>query len=235
MYASRVSCRLSARRFSTSAQRLVLTPVALSNAERISANWKGTSATGGTTKNFIGGEWLESKASEWIDVLDPSTQTLLTRVPHTTANEFAQAVDAASEAFKTWQKTSVLGRQRIVLKFAFLFYFLRSSPSFDNVIVYSNTFAKTPTQLQVVLCWNKEKQWQVGTSHSDRFISSSHATDAHGDLLRGLQVVETSIAVTSSLMGEKLEVSKDMDTFVRKVPLGVCASIAPFNFPAYDA
>ena len=24
-----------------------------------------------------------------------------------------------------------------------------------------------------------------------------------------------------------------MDTYVRKVPLGVCASIAPFNFPAY--
>ena len=28
-------------------------------------------------------------------------------------------------------------------------------------------------------------------------------------------------------------VSKDMDTYVRKLPLGVCASIAPFNFPAY--
>ena len=27
-------------------------------------------------------------------------------------------------------------------------------------------------------------------------------------------------------------VSKDMDTYVRKVPLGVCSSIAPFNFPA---
>jgi hypothetical protein len=27
-------------------------------------------------------------------------------------------------------------------------------------------------------------------------------------------------------------VAKDMDTYVRKVPLGVCASIAPFNFPA---
>jgi len=27
-------------------------------------------------------------------------------------------------------------------------------------------------------------------------------------------------------------VAKDMDTEVRKLPLGVCASIAPFNFPA---
>ncbi|SJL05557.1 related to methylmalonate-semialdehyde dehydrogenase (acylating), mitochondrial precursor [Armillaria ostoyae] len=56
--------------------------------------------------------------------------------------------------------------------------------------------------------------------------------DAHGDLLRGLQVVESAIGITSTLLGEKIEVSKDMDTEVRKVPLGVCASIAPFNFPA---
>lgn len=29
--------------------------------------------------------------------------------------------------------------------------------------------------------------------------------DAHGDLLRGLQVVETAAGVTSTLMGEKME------------------------------
>jgi hypothetical protein len=40
-------------------------------AERISANWKGTSATGSSTKNFIGGEFVESRATEWIDVHDP--------------------------------------------------------------------------------------------------------------------------------------------------------------------
>ncbi|KAG5715632.1 hypothetical protein E4T56_gene490, partial [Termitomyces sp. T112] len=99
----------------TSAPRFALSPAVHSKAERISAEWKGTSATGGTTKNFIGGEWLESKTSDWIDVVDPSTQTLLTRVPDTTGDEFAQAVDAAAHAFKTWQKTSVLSRQRIVL------------------------------------------------------------------------------------------------------------------------
>jgi len=56
--------------------------------------------------------------------------------------------------------------------------------------------------------------------------------DAQGDILRGLQVVETSISISSSIMGDKLEVSKDMSTEVRRLPLGVCASIAPFNFPA---
>jgi malonate-semialdehyde dehydrogenase (acetylating)/methylmalonate-semialdehyde dehydrogenase len=78
-------------------------------AESLSA-WKGTSAAGERTKNYIGGEFVESAAQEWIDVVDPATQTLLTRVPETTKDEFDSAVDAASEAFKTWRRTSVLTR-----------------------------------------------------------------------------------------------------------------------------
>ncbi|KAF5391095.1 hypothetical protein D9757_003154 [Collybiopsis confluens] len=56
--------------------------------------------------------------------------------------------------------------------------------------------------------------------------------DAQGDVLRGLQVVEAACAIPTTLMGDMIQVSKDMDTFSRKLPLGVCASIAPFNFPA---
>jgi malonate-semialdehyde dehydrogenase (acetylating)/methylmalonate-semialdehyde dehydrogenase len=40
-------------------------------AEQLSNDWKGTSATGENTKMYIGGEFVESKASEWLDVLDP--------------------------------------------------------------------------------------------------------------------------------------------------------------------
>ena len=43
-------------------------------AEELSA-WKGTSATGGNTKNFIGGEFVESKTETWIDVVDPVRTT----------------------------------------------------------------------------------------------------------------------------------------------------------------
>jgi len=35
--------------------------------------------------------------------------------------------------------------------------------------------------------------------------SSDRSADAHGDLLRGLQVVETSIGITSTLLGDKIE------------------------------
>lgn len=43
--------------------------------------------------------------------------------------------------------------------------------------------------------------------------------------MRGLQVVETACGISGNLLGDKLEVSKDMDTYTRRVPLGVCARL----------
>jgi malonate-semialdehyde dehydrogenase (acetylating)/methylmalonate-semialdehyde dehydrogenase len=56
--------------------------------------------------------------------------------------------------------------------------------------------------------------------------------DAKGDVLRGLQVVEQACNIPTSLMGEQLAVSADMDTYNIREPLGVVGGIAPFNFPA---
>jgi malonate-semialdehyde dehydrogenase (acetylating)/methylmalonate-semialdehyde dehydrogenase len=56
--------------------------------------------------------------------------------------------------------------------------------------------------------------------------------DARGDVLRGLQVCETACGITTQLIGEVLEVAKDMETRWYREPLGVVAAICPFNFPA---
>ncbi|XP_038621455.1 methylmalonate-semialdehyde dehydrogenase [acylating], mitochondrial [Tachyglossus aculeatus] len=57
--------------------------------------------------------------------------------------------------------------------------------------------------------------------------------DAEGDVFRGLQVVEHACSVTSLMLGETMpSITKDMDTWTYRLPLGVCAGIAPFNFPA---
>ncbi|CAG5866376.1 unnamed protein product, partial [Menidia menidia] len=57
--------------------------------------------------------------------------------------------------------------------------------------------------------------------------------DAEGDVFRGLQVVEHTCSVTSLMLGETLpSITKDMDTYTYRMPIGVCAGIAPFNFPA---
>ena len=57
-------------------------------------------------------------------------------------------------------------------------------------------------------------------------------TDAKGDVFRGLEVVEYACGIASQLMGETLEgVSKNVDTYSFKQPIGVAAGVCPFNFP----
>ncbi|KAF8335456.1 methylmalonate-semialdehyde dehydrogenase [Cantharellus anzutake] len=161
-------------------------------AQALSTNWQGTTADGGSTKNYINGQFVESSTSKWLEIHDPSTQTLLTRVPETTAEEFNAATDAASEAFKSWSKASLLTKQKFLLDFQ------------AEIRKNSDAIAESMTLEQ-----------------------GKTLTDAHGDLHRGLQVVQAAAAVTTTLMGEKLEVSKDMDTEMRRLPLGVCGVMIP--------
>lgn len=57
--------------------------------------------------------------------------------------------------------------------------------------------------------------------------------DARGDVFRGLEVVETTCGQGNLLMGESLEnLSRGLDTYTYRQPLGVTAGICPFNFPA---
>jgi len=57
--------------------------------------------------------------------------------------------------------------------------------------------------------------------------------DAEGDIFRGLEVVEMSTSVPTMIQGETLQgVANGVDVHSYRVPLGVCAGIAPFNFPA---
>jgi malonate-semialdehyde dehydrogenase (acetylating)/methylmalonate-semialdehyde dehydrogenase len=44
---------------------------ARAKAEQITAQWKGTNASGENVKNYIGGKFVDSKADQWIDLVDP--------------------------------------------------------------------------------------------------------------------------------------------------------------------
>ncbi|XP_020220317.2 methylmalonate-semialdehyde dehydrogenase [acylating], mitochondrial isoform X2 [Cajanus cajan] len=57
--------------------------------------------------------------------------------------------------------------------------------------------------------------------------------DAQGDVFRGLEVVEHACGMATLQMGEYVSnVSVGIDTYSIREPLGVCAGICPFNFPA---
>jgi malonate-semialdehyde dehydrogenase (acetylating)/methylmalonate-semialdehyde dehydrogenase len=76
-------------------------------------------------------------------------------------------------------------------------------------------------------------------SHADEIatlISTEHGktlSESRGDLRRGIQIVEFACGIPNLLMGESLEnVARGIDCEAIRQPLGVCAGITPFNFPA---
>lgn len=70
-----------------------------------------------TVKLLIDGEFVESRSSEWREVVNPATQEVLARVPMATAGEVEQAIAAAQAAFRTWRKTPIGARARVFLKY----------------------------------------------------------------------------------------------------------------------
>lgn len=70
-----------------------------------------------TVKLLIDGKFVESKTTDWRDVVNPATQDILARVPMATADEVAAAVAAAKKAFVSWRRTPVSVRARIFLRY----------------------------------------------------------------------------------------------------------------------
>ena len=151
-----------------------------------------------TVKLLINGEFVESKATQWRDVVNPATQEVLARVPFATADEINAAVASAKDAFKTWRKTPIGARARIFLK-------------------YQQLIRESIKELAAIL-----------TAEQGKTLA-----DAEGDVFRGLEVVEHASAVGNLQLGEIANnVAGGVDTYTLLQPLGVCAGITPFNFPA---
>lgn len=69
------------------------------------------------TANFLDNEFVPSKATTWIDLHDPATNNLVTRVPQSTDEELQAAVKSAEKAFPAWRATSIIAKQQILFKF----------------------------------------------------------------------------------------------------------------------
>ena len=69
-----------------------------------------------------------------------------------------------------------------------------------------------------------------------RLVTSEHGKvieDARGEVTRGLEIVEFACGIPHLLKGEhSLNVGTDVDSHSMMQPVGVCAGITPFNFPA---
>src|SRR5581483_4464139 len=69
-----------------------------------------------------------------------------------------------------------------------------------------------------------------------RLVTREHGKtidEAHGDVRRGIEMVELACSAPMQLMGQSLDqVARGIDGQLQRHPVGVCVGITPFNFPA---
>ncbi len=88
--------------------------------------------------------------------------------------------------------------------------------------------ARFMLKLQALIRDNMSRIAQTLTAEQGKTLP-----DAEGDIFRGLEVVEHACAIGSLQLGEFAEnVADGVDTYTLRQPIGVCAGITPFNFPA---
>ncbi|WP_430786575.1 aldehyde dehydrogenase [Virgibacillus flavescens] len=65
---------------------------------------------------YINGKYIQSAGDEWIDIINPATEEVISKIPKGTEEDVNKAVDAASKAQKKWELTPNIERGKIVRK-----------------------------------------------------------------------------------------------------------------------
>ena len=128
------------------------------------------------------------------------------------------------------------------------------NPATGEITATMRGSSKTDVDLAVKSANNAFKNWQkvppskrahimftyrnLLYEHLDELailVSKEHGktlTDAKGEIVRGIEVVEFCTSINNHLKSDFLtDVSENIDSYNIRQPLGVCAGIVPFNFP----
>ncbi|MHA7871416.1 MAG: CoA-acylating methylmalonate-semialdehyde dehydrogenase [Hyphococcus sp.] len=97
-------------------------------------------------------------------------------------------------------------------------------------------WAATNPQRRARVLFNFKALVEKDIDNLARMLSSEHGKtlpDARGDVQRGLEVIEFACGIPHLQKGEYTEAAgTGIDVYSMRQPLGVCAGITPFNFPA---
>jgi betaine-aldehyde dehydrogenase len=69
-------------------------------------------------RNFVNGEYVESRSTERLEVVDPATEEVFATTPVSTAEDVADAFSAASAAFEEWGESTPAERQLALFRIA---------------------------------------------------------------------------------------------------------------------
>jgi malonate-semialdehyde dehydrogenase (acetylating) / methylmalonate-semialdehyde dehydrogenase len=144
--------------------------------------------------NHIGGAAVPASAG--LDVYDPSTGAVISRVPLSGAREVDAAVRAAQRALPGWAGTPI--KERVQVFFRYRQLLERDLPALAALVTEEN---------------------------------GKVAGEAEAEVLKSIELCEFAVSLPQITAGEVLEVSRGVECRVERYPVGVVASITPFNFP----
>jgi len=106
----------------------------------------------------------------------------------------------------------------------------------ENAIKALDSWSNKPPLQRARVMFKFKELIEKNSDELIKIIVSEHGKvyeDAKGSLTRGLEVVEYACGIPQMLKGEFAEnVGTSVDSWSIRQPIGVCAGITPFNFPA---
>ncbi|ALE15467.1 Methylmalonate-semialdehyde dehydrogenase [Altererythrobacter epoxidivorans] len=97
-------------------------------------------------------------------------------------------------------------------------------------------WAATNPQKRARVMFEFKRLVEANKQELAELLSSEHGKvveDAHGDVQRGLEVIEFACGIPQALKGEYTQgAGPGIDVYSMRQPLGIGAGITPFNFPA---
>eukprot|EP00529_Nitzschia_sp_RCC80_P025013 CAMPEP_0113477072 /NCGR_PEP_ID=MMETSP0014_2-20120614/20012_1 /TAXON_ID=2857 /ORGANISM="Nitzschia sp." /LENGTH=536 /DNA_ID=CAMNT_0000370141 /DNA_START=21 /DNA_END=1632 /DNA_ORIENTATION=+ /assembly_acc=CAM_ASM_000159 len=118
--------------------------------------------TDAVVDNYIGGQFVAPSTAEYMDVLNPSTNTVVGKVGVSTSKDVDDAASTASKAFPAWKAMTIKQRTTIMLKFHSLIQ--QHSRELAELIVLEN--GKNITEaLADVAKGNETVEWACNLPH----------------------------------------------------------------------
>lgn len=148
-------------------------------------------------QNYVGGGFIApTKARPFLDVYNPSSGDVISKVPLSEAADVDAAVEAARAAFPAWSAMPIKERVQVFFRY------------------------------KVLLEKHIDELAALVTEENGKITS-----EARAEVLKSAELTEFACSLPQITPGEVLEVSRGVECRIERFPLGVVASIAPFNFP----
>src|SRR5689334_12868633 len=146
-------------------------------------------------RNYVGGDFVATRRP-LLDVYNPSSGDVISKVPLSATGEVDAAVRAARASFPAWSATPIKERAQVFYRY------------------------------KTLLEQNIDELAALVTEENGKI-----ATEARAEVLKSAELTEFACSLPQITPGEVLEVSRGVECRIERFPVGVVASITPFNFP----